>query len=217
MVTGSVNQSCVESGASEHTRNLLAQADMADVAMAPAADMFEMGVKVQVLKRGTMFANRASKLYELYSRYPCWEEVPQQERTRLETTVFKRTFEEIWQDTEKFFAERDPRQLERAQQDPHHKMALVFRWYLGLSSRWSNTGEKGREMDYQIWCGPAMGTFNDWVRGTYLEKPENRHVVDIALHLMKGAAYLARVRLAEIQGINIPHPLKKYVPETPLV
>lgn len=217
VVTGSVNQSCVESGASEHTRNLLAQADMADVAMAPAADMFEMGVKVQVLKRGTMFANRASKLYELYSRYPCWEEVPQQERTRLETTVFKRTFEEIWQDTEKFFAERDPRQLERAQQDPHHKMALVFRWYLGLSSRWSNTGEKGREMDYQIWCGPAMGTFNDWVRGTYLEKPENRHVVDIALHLMKGAAYLARVRLAEIQGINIPHPLKKYVPETPLV
>ncbi|WP_081460227.1 PfaD family polyunsaturated fatty acid/polyketide biosynthesis protein [Anaerolinea thermophila] len=217
VVTGSVNQSCVESGASEHTRNLLAQADMADVAMAPAADMFEMGVKVQVLKRGTMFANRASKLYELYSRYPCWEEVPQQERTRLETTVFKRTFEEIWQDTEKFFAERDPRQLERAQQDPHHKMALVFRWYLGLSSRWSNTGEKGREMDYQIWCGPAMGTFNDWVRGTYLEKPENRHVVDVALHLMKGAAYLARVRLAEIQGINIPHPLKKYVPETPLV
>ena len=31
---------------------MLAQAEQADVAMAPAADMFEMGVKVQVLKRG---------------------------------------------------------------------------------------------------------------------------------------------------------------------
>ena len=51
IVTGSVNQACVESGASEHARTLLSQMDMADVAMAPAGDMFEMGVRVQVLKR----------------------------------------------------------------------------------------------------------------------------------------------------------------------
>ncbi len=65
IVTGSVNQACVESGATDHTRALLAQADMADVIMAPAADMFEMGVKVQLLKRGTLFPLRAQKLYEL--------------------------------------------------------------------------------------------------------------------------------------------------------
>ena len=29
--------------------------------MAPAADMFEMGVKLQVLKRGTMFPMRAAQ------------------------------------------------------------------------------------------------------------------------------------------------------------
>ena len=69
VVTGSVNQACVESGASEHTKNLLAHADMADVMMAPAADMFEMGVKVQVLKKGTLFPMRAQKLYELYHRF----------------------------------------------------------------------------------------------------------------------------------------------------
>jgi len=50
--------------------------------MAPAGDMFEMGVKVQVLKRGTMFAMRAQKLYELYTRYSAWEDVPQQEREK---------------------------------------------------------------------------------------------------------------------------------------
>ena len=66
VVTGSVNQGCVEAAASEHTKKLLAQAEMADVSMAPAADMFEMGVQLQVLKRGTLFPMRAQKLYELY-------------------------------------------------------------------------------------------------------------------------------------------------------
>ena len=66
VVTGSVNQACVESGSSDLVRKMLALAQQADVAMAPAGDMFEMGVKVQVLKRGTMFPMRAAKLYELY-------------------------------------------------------------------------------------------------------------------------------------------------------
>jgi trans-AT polyketide synthase/acyltransferase/oxidoreductase domain-containing protein len=30
-------------------------------------------------------------------------------------------------------------------------------------------GDETRRMDYQIWCGPAMGAFNDWVRGSFLE------------------------------------------------
>ncbi|MBL8795898.1 MAG: PfaD family polyunsaturated fatty acid/polyketide biosynthesis protein, partial [Planctomycetia bacterium] len=66
IVTGSVNQACVESGSCDAVRQMLAEAEQADVIMAPAADMFEMGVKVQVLKRGTMFAMRAAKLYEIY-------------------------------------------------------------------------------------------------------------------------------------------------------
>jgi trans-AT polyketide synthase, acyltransferase and oxidoreductase domains len=189
---------------------------MADVAMAPSSDMFEMGVRVQVLKRGTMFAPRASKLYEIYTRYNTWEEVPAVERQKLETSVFKRKYEDIWSDTVKFFTERDPRQIERAGKDPHQQMALVFRWYLGLSSRWSNSGEKGREMDYQIWCGPAMGTFNDWVRGTYLETAPNRHVVDIAHHLLNGAAYLARLRMLSLQGACFQSSLDRYTPQNPI-
>ena len=216
VVTGSVNQSCLESGASEHTRNLLSQADMADVAMAPSSDMFEMGVRVQVLKRGSMFAARASKLYELYTRYNSWEEIPVAERTKLETSVLKRKYEDIWADTVKFFTERDPRQIERAANDPRQQMALVFRWYLGLSSRWSNIGEKGREMDYQIWCGPAMGTFNDWAKGTYLEPAANRHAVDVAYQLLNGAAYLARLRMLSLQGAAFSAALDRYTPTAPL-
>jgi PfaD family protein len=210
IVTGSINQACVESGASEHTRKLLAQAEMTDVTMAPAADMFEMGVKVQVLKRGTMFAMRASRLYELYSRYNSIEELPAEERDKLERTIFRRNLDEVWQETVQFFQQRDPRQIERAQKDPHQKMALLFRWYLGLSSRWSNRGEAGREMDYQIWCGPSMGAFNDWVRGSYLEAIENRRVADVALLLLQGAAYLQRLEILKSQGILLPSALRHF-------
>jgi trans-AT polyketide synthase, acyltransferase and oxidoreductase domains len=216
VVTGSVNQACVEAGASEHTRNLLAQAEMADVIMAPAADMFEMGVKVQVLKRGTMFAMRGLKLYEYYNRYPSLEAIPAEDRDKLERTVFKRKIDEIWADTQAFFNERDPRQIERAENDPRQKMALVFRWYLGLSSRWSNSGEKGREMDYQVWCGPSMGAFNEWVRGTYLAEPANRRAVDIALHILTGAAYLSRLRYLNAVGVHTPNQLACYTPHKPL-
>lgn len=61
------------------------------------------------------------------------------------------TWKIYWADTVKFFQERDPEQIARANQNPKRKMALIFRWYLGLSSKWSNSGEAGREMDYQIW------------------------------------------------------------------
>ncbi len=80
IVSGSVNQACVESGASVHTKKILAQAGQADVMMAPSADMFELGVKVQVLKKGTLFPVRAQKLYELYKACDSLEAIPGDER-----------------------------------------------------------------------------------------------------------------------------------------
>ena len=213
IVTGSVNQACVESGASAHTKRILSQAGQADVMMAPAADMFEMGVKVQVLKKGTLFPVRAQKLYELYKACDSLETIPTAEREKLEKQIFRKPLDTVWQETEVFFRERDPEQLERAHQNPKRKMALVFRWYLGLSSRWSNSGEAGRELDYQIWCGPAMGAFNEWTQGTALATPENRHAVDVAEHLMLGAAYLYRLQHLHIQGVSLPASLSTYKPE----
>lgn len=216
VVTGTVNQACVESGACEHTRNLLAKASLADVMMAPSADMFEMGVKVQVLKTGTMFAMRAQKLYELYMKYDAIEQIPAEEREKLERQVFKRSLDSVWEDTAKFFSERDPEQLAKANASPKRKMALVFRWYLGLSSRWSAAGEKGRELDYQVWCGPSIGPFNDWTRGSYLAEVEKREVVDVALHLMTGAAYQWRIQSMTSAGIQVSPRLAAYYPRQKL-
>lgn len=204
VVTGSINQSCLEAGASEHTKNLLALAEMTDVMMAPAADMFEMGVKLQVLKRGTLFGTRARRLFELYLQYNSIEEIPETDRKKLEEQIFRKSFAEVWRDTVVYFNQRDPDQIVRAENNPKRKMALIFRWYLGLSSRWSNTGEKGREMDYQIWCGPSMGAFNHWVQDSYLQDPKYRKVADIAEILMKTSAYLYRLQNLKLQGIFLP-------------
>ena len=129
---------------------------------------------------------------------------------------FKRDIETVWEETKEFFYTRDPRPIQRAQSDPKYKMALIFRWYLGLSTRWSNIGEKGREMDYQIWCGPSMGTFNDWTRGTYLNDYKHRNVVDIALHILTGCAYQYRILFLRSQGLLINPELSNYCPEHPL-
>ena len=204
VLTGSVNQASLEAGLHPLGKKLLCQAGLADVVMAPAADMFELGVEVQVLKRGTMFGVRAKRLYEAYRAYDGIEHIPAAERQRLEKEIFKADLEEIWLGCERFFAERDPEELERAAKDPKHRMALVFRWYLGLSSKWAIAGEDGRAMDYQIWCGPAMGSFNAWVKGSFLEPAENRSAVQIARNLLEGAATITRAQQLRAHGVPVP-------------
>lgn len=204
LVTGSVNQSCVEAGTSDAVRRMLAQAQQADVAMAPAADMFEMGVKVQVLKRGTLFAMRAARLYEIYRSREGLDDIPAEERANLEKTIFRAPIATIWEQTKDYFRSRDPSRIERAEREPKQKMALVFRWYLGMSSQWANGGDPSRSVDYQVWCGPAMAAFNDWVRGSFLERPEERRVALVALNLLYGAAVLTRARILAAQGVPPP-------------
>jgi PfaD family protein len=215
LVTGSVNQSCVEAATSDAVRRMLAQAQQSDVAMAPAADMFEMGVKVQVLKRGTLFAMRALKLYELYRSHDALDQIAPAERANLEKTIFRAPLETIWEQTKDYFRARDPARIDRANRDPKQKMALVFRWYLGMSSHWANSGDPSRTVDYQIWCGPAMAAFNDWVRGSFLEAHENRRVAEVALNILHGAAVLTRARIASIQGVSLPPGLPRLAPVDP--
>ena len=200
IMVGSVHQACVESGTSDTVRSMLAETRQADVTMAPAADMFEMGVTVQVLKRGTMFAMRAAKLYEFYRSHDSLETIPAAEREKLEKTVFLAPLEQIWQQTRSFFLQRDPRQVERAEREPKHRMALVFRWYLGQAAHWAKDGDSKRTIDYQVWCGPAMGAFNEWVKGSPLEAPANRRAACVARNILEGAAVISRANLQRFTG-----------------
>jgi PfaD family protein len=215
VLTGSINQACVEAGTSAAVRDMLAKAGQADVIMAPAADMFEMGVQVQVLKWGTLFAVRGRKLYEAYRAYESLEAIPAEQRAVIEKDLLRCTLEEAWTSTRDFFTRRDPRQIARAERDPKHKMALVFRSYLGQASRWAIGGDASRKADYQVWCGPAMGAFNEWVRGSFLEPAENRDVATVARNLMLGAAVVTRGGWLKAQGVALPPGQPRFDPLPP--
>ncbi len=210
VVTGSVNQACVEAGTSPAAKALLAQAGPVDCAMAPAADMFETGAEVQVLRKGTLFAQRASHLSRLYRRYDRIEDLPESERERLRAQIFHDGLDQAWDRTAAYLREHEPAELTRADADPRHRMALLFRSYLGLSSRKAVLGAEEQVCDYQIWCGPAMGAFNLWARGTALEPIEHRRVADVAGHLLRGAAFHARVAQLRFAGVRIPAGCAEY-------
>ncbi len=215
VLTGSVNQACREAGSSPAARQMLAEAQQADVIMAPSADMFELGVNVQVLKRGTLFPMRARKLYDLYTGHESYESISKENRQWVEQTLFKKSFEDEWKTTKVFFTQRDPRQIKRAEKSPKHKMALVFRSYLGQSSHWANSGIADRRLDYQIWCGPGMGAFNAWVKGSFLEAVDNRSVTVIADNFMFGAAVIHRFQHLRNQGAQLPTTLGNVQPQRP--
>jgi hypothetical protein len=60
-----------------------------------------------------------------------------------------------------------------------------------------------------------MGAFNEWVKGSYLAEPANRRVVDVAHHILTGAAYLYRIQSLKMQGVYLPADFGRYQP-TPL-
>jgi trans-AT polyketide synthase, acyltransferase and oxidoreductase domains len=203
VLTGSINQAAVEADTAPVVKEMLGQTQQADVTMAPAADMFEMGAKVQVLKRGTMFAMRGAKLYELYRAYDSYEQIPEALRKTIERDMLRSSFETSWNQTRAYFETRDRHQIERAQKDPKHKMALVFRSYLGQASLWAKSGQADRKIDFQVWCGPAMGAFNAWVKGSFLETVAHRRIQVLAMNLMYGAARLTRCRWLTSQGVGL--------------
>lgn len=212
VVVGSVHQSARESGVASGARAMLAEAGPADSTMTASADMFELGVKVQVLKRGTMMAVRGNQLYELYRRHASLDDIPPATRASIEKDIFRMPLDTVWKKCTDYFALNDPSQIERALRDPKHKMALVFRWYVGNTSRWPLIGEDERRSDYQLWCGPAMGAFNRWVAGSFLQGVDNRSVAQIALNLLEGAAVVTRAHQYRSYGLPLAADAFRYTP-----
>lgn len=201
VLTGSINQCTVEAGTSDLAKDLLAAINVQDTAMAPAGDMFEIGAKVQVLSKGVFFPARATKLYELYRQYDSLEQIDEKTRTQLETRYFKRTFDDVYRETREHYLRVAPEQIERAEKNPKAKMALVFRWYFVHSNRLAQKGVAEGKVDFQIHTGPALGAFNQWVKGTPLEDWRLRHADDIGLLLLREAAALLERRIREFRGL----------------
>ena len=108
VVTGSINQSTVEAGTSQTVKELLSNAEISDITMAPASDMFEQGGKVQVLKKGTIYPMRANFLYNLFSENKGIEDLSDKEIKKIEQQLFKRSIEEVRTEIETYLERNHP-------------------------------------------------------------------------------------------------------------
>ncbi len=185
IMTGSINQCTVEGNTSDAVKDLLQQMNVQDTDYVPAGDMFELGSKAQVLKRGVFFPARANKLYELYRQYNSLNEIDEKTRKQIQEKYFRRSFEDIFKELKEYYP---PEEIEKAEANPKHKMALIFRWYFSYTNRLALNGNEEFKVDYQIQCGPALGAFNQWVKGTELENWRNRHIDQIGEKLMHETA-----------------------------
>lgn len=188
ILTGSMNQCTVESGMCDAVKDMLQHVNVQDTDYAPAGDMFELNAKVQVLKKGVFFSARANKLHEIYDFYDSLDQIDKDTRHKLETRYFGKTFEEVLDEVRRHYAGRE----DKLNMTEKQKMASVFKWYLNHCSNIALAGNMKEKVNFQVHCGPAMGVFNQWVKGTELEDWRNRHVAEIGQKLMdETAVYLA--------------------------
>lgn len=201
VLTGSINQCTAEAGTSEVVKDLLQQINIQDTDYAPAGDMFELGAKVQVLKKGVLFPARANRLYALYNQYGSLEEIPASVLQQLEKSYFKKDIDTIWRETREYLqAKGDHGSIKKAEQNARTRMALVLRWYFGYSSRLALKGDMNDKVNFQVHTGPALGAFNQWVKGTELENWRNRHADEIGILLMREAAKLLKASLSRMNN-----------------
>ncbi|RJE77283.1 2-nitropropane dioxygenase [Pseudoalteromonas sp. MSK9-3] len=191
IVTGSINQCTVEAGTSPLVKEMLQGINVQDTDYAPAGDMFEMGSKVQVLKKGVFFPARANKLYQIYQQYDDLDALPITLQTQLQTKFFKQSFTEIWQEVVDYLTNTNRLdEINKAETDTKYKMARIFKWYFAKSMQFAFAGTAHERVNFQVHTGPALGAFNQWVKGSDLEPWQNRYVADIGLKLMQETAEL---------------------------
>lgn len=201
VVTGSINQCTPEAGTSDLVKDMLAAADVQDTDMAPAGDMFEMGTKVQVLKKGTLFAARANKLAELYRQHGCWSDIDPATREQIEQKYFKRTHADVLEETKAYLRRVSPQRLAGVEADRKAQLAAVFRWYLGQTASFALRGDAGQKANFQVHVGPAMGAFNRWVKGTPYSDWRRRHVHEIGELLMRETAAVLTRHVEQAQRL----------------
>ncbi|OEJ69075.1 ACP S-malonyltransferase [Magnetovibrio blakemorei] len=195
LVTGSINQCSVEAGTSEAVKDMLAEMNVYDTAYAPSGAMFELGSKVQVLKKGLFFPSRAEKLVNLYHQHESLETIDSKLAQQIQERYFKRSFADILVG---LLGGASDEEKERIQRMGKYRMAQTFRCYFNDATRWALSGDMDHKVDFQIHCGPAQGAFNQWVAGSDLQPWRQRHVDVMAQRLLDETASLLSRRVTSM-------------------
>jgi trans-AT polyketide synthase/acyltransferase/oxidoreductase domain-containing protein len=175
---------------------MLEQMSPQDTDCAPSVELFEIGVKIRVLKRGVLFPSRANKLHDLYRHFDSLDELDMNIRKHIEDRFFGKNLDEVYEECCDY--SDPPYDGTRGVTSPKQKMAVVFKCYLQRSLKSAIDGDSARKVDFQIPCSPAIGAFNLWFKSTTLAQWHNRHVDSIAESLMQGAAEFLSHRAQQI-------------------
>jgi trans-AT polyketide synthase/acyltransferase/oxidoreductase domain-containing protein len=195
VMTGSINQCTLEAATSNNVKDMLQDADVQDTAYAPAADLFEFGGRVRVLKKGVFFAARAEKLFHLFLSHDSLEQLPATTRRQIEEHYFGRSLDDVWSEVSADQARQRQAHGGDAELSPKQRMASVFRRYCEQGTRLALEGRIDQRVNYQVPCGPAMGACNQWLGQSALRSWRQRHADEIGAAMMEEAAMLLADRL----------------------
>lgn len=184
VVTGSINQCTVEAGTSVMVKELLQTMNIQDTIYVPAGDMFEVGAKIQVLKKGVFFPSRANRLFELYKNCDSIDDISPAMKKQLEKKYFNKSIDEVFEEVKAHYGESSD---VIKNMTPKSKMAMIFKWYYAQATRNAMMGNRSNITDSLVYCGPAMGAFNRFVEDTDLADWKKRNVDTIGILLMEEA------------------------------
>lgn len=205
LVTGSINQCTVEAGTSEQVKSMLQTINIQDTAYAPSGEFFEYGAERQVLRKGVLFPARARKLYELYRRYDSLADIPPNDREQLEQRFFKRPLAEV---TAECFDASSSAEVPPANNEPKREMAAVFQWYFDQTEKRALMADDDWAVDFQIPCSQALGSFNQWFKGTDFESWRTRNVDAINIRLLNEAETYVRNWIRDFESTSsTPNPV----------
>ncbi|MCV7163085.1 PfaD family polyunsaturated fatty acid/polyketide biosynthesis protein [Mycobacterium stomatepiae] len=186
VVTGSVNQCTPEAGTSDAVKDLLAQIDVGDTTYAPAGDMFELGARVQVVRKATLFPARANYLYQVYRAHRSLDDLDGDTRKMVERYLGC-SLGHAWDMARVRLEHANPKELARVTTQPRARMARTFKTYFARSMQSALVGDITQRADFQIHSGPAMGALNAYLRDSDLQNWRTRNVDVVADHLLSGA------------------------------
>jgi trans-AT polyketide synthase/acyltransferase/oxidoreductase domain-containing protein len=195
IVTGSMNQCTVEAGTSDAVKDLLSAAEVHDTVYAPSGAMFELGSKIQVLKKGLFFPSRAEKLVSLYHQSGSLEDLEPRISKQIQDRYLKCSFEDVLEEIKSRAQDEEIRKIES---NPKYRFSKVIRRYYSDTSQWALSGNMDHKVDFQIHCGPALGAVNQWLKGSEFEDWRHRQVAAIGEKLLHETAdvYAKRFKTA---------------------
>ena len=187
VMSGSINQCTLEAATSSLVKELLCEASIQDFSYAPAGDMFEIGAKVHVYKKGILFPVRANHLYQLYQHYNNIEDIPSSVKARLENDYFQAPLTTVWEEIERYSLKKNHNNHSHTLHSKR-KMALIFKTYFRNSSQYAIKGMEKEKLNFQIHSSPAIAAFNQWAKMSPLNDWKKRSVSDISLRLLESAS-----------------------------